>query len=136
MDETKGRPEGEVKHSELHCSFCGKNQREIRKLIAGPAVFICDECVRICEQIIKEETNKKEARAAEAVVERPPPPEPPRNEVARRRGLGGLALRLALGCSGEQGLPEILGTVAFCLANTLDPGCYEPPRSPDPKIAT
>ena len=39
----------------LHCSFCGKNQNEVAKLIAGPSVFICDECVELCMDIIKEE---------------------------------------------------------------------------------
>lgn len=43
----------------LHCSFCGKNQFEVKKLIAGPAVFICDECTEICLDIIKEEINEK-----------------------------------------------------------------------------
>ena len=41
----------------LHCSFCGKSQHEVRKLIAGPAVFICDECVELCTDIIREETQ-------------------------------------------------------------------------------
>ena len=45
-DETKGL---------LHCSFCGKSQHEVKKLIAGPTVFICDECVELCTDIIKEE---------------------------------------------------------------------------------
>ena len=39
----------------LYCSFCGKSQHEVRKLIAGPTVFICDECVELCMDIIKEE---------------------------------------------------------------------------------
>ena len=39
----------------LHCSFCGKSQHEVRKLIAGPSVYICDECVELCNDIIKEE---------------------------------------------------------------------------------
>jgi ATP-dependent Clp protease ATP-binding subunit ClpX len=43
----------------LHCSFCGKNQFEVKKLIAGPTVFICDECIEICLDIIKEEANEK-----------------------------------------------------------------------------
>ena len=43
----------------LHCSFCGKNQFEVKKLIAGPTVFICDECVEICLDIIKEESVEK-----------------------------------------------------------------------------
>jgi ATP-dependent protease Clp ATPase subunit len=41
----------------LYCSFCGKSQHEVRKLIAGPTVFICDECVELCMDIIKEETS-------------------------------------------------------------------------------
>lgn len=43
----------------LHCSFCGKNQFEVKKLIAGPSVLICDECVDICLDIIKEEAEEK-----------------------------------------------------------------------------
>ena len=39
----------------LYCSFCGKSQHDVRKLIAGPTVFICDECVELCMDIIKEE---------------------------------------------------------------------------------
>jgi ATP-dependent Clp protease ATP-binding subunit ClpX len=39
----------------LYCSFCGKSQHEVRKLIAGPSVFICDECVDLCNDIIREE---------------------------------------------------------------------------------
>jgi ATP-dependent Clp protease ATP-binding subunit ClpX len=51
--------------STLYCSFCGKSQHEVRKLIAGPTVFICDECVDLCNDIIREETktalvNKKD----------------------------------------------------------------------------
>ena len=44
----------------LFCSFCGKNQKEVKKLIAGPAVYICDECIQLCSEIIEEE-NEKEA---------------------------------------------------------------------------
>ena len=43
----------------LFCSFCGKKQTEVAKLIAGPAVYICDECIRLCGEIIDEETEKK-----------------------------------------------------------------------------
>lgn len=45
----------------LYCSFCGKNQHEVRKLIAGPGVFICDECVDLCNDIIQEEMEDKSA---------------------------------------------------------------------------
>lgn len=43
----------------LYCSFCGKSQHEVRKLIAGPSVFICDECVELCNDIIREEMEEK-----------------------------------------------------------------------------
>jgi len=43
----------------LSCSFCGKSQREVKKLIAGPAVYICDECIELCNDIIAEEANKQ-----------------------------------------------------------------------------
>ena len=42
----------------LYCSFCGKNQNEVRKLIAGPSVYICNECIDLCNDIIKEEINE------------------------------------------------------------------------------
>ncbi|MGD2030208.1 MAG: ATP-dependent Clp protease ATP-binding subunit ClpX [Desulfobacterales bacterium] len=42
----------------LFCSFCGKNQKEVQKLIAGPAVYICDECIQLCSEIIEEEREK------------------------------------------------------------------------------
>jgi len=41
----------------LYCSFCGKSQHEVRKLIAGPSVFVCDECIELCNDIIREENN-------------------------------------------------------------------------------
>src|SRR5215469_18695848 len=47
---------GETKKP-LLCSFCGKSQHEVRKLIAGPTVFICDECVELCKDIIHEQTK-------------------------------------------------------------------------------
>jgi ATP-dependent Clp protease ATP-binding subunit ClpX len=45
-------------HDNLFCSFCGKNQKEVKKLIAGPAVYICDECIQLCSEIIEEENDK------------------------------------------------------------------------------
>jgi ATP-dependent Clp protease ATP-binding subunit ClpX len=45
----------------LYCSFCGKSQHEVRKLIAGPSVFVCDECVELCNDIIREEIQEKSA---------------------------------------------------------------------------
>ena len=45
----------------LYCSFCGKGQNEVQKLIAGPSVYICEECVDLCNNIIEEELNINEA---------------------------------------------------------------------------
>ena len=49
----------------LYCSFCGKSQHEVRKLIAGPSVFVCDECVELCNDIIREELEEKAERTRE-----------------------------------------------------------------------
>ncbi|MEP2534130.1 ATP-dependent Clp protease ATP-binding subunit ClpX [Shimia sp.] len=51
----------------LYCSFCGKSQHEVRKLIAGPTVFICDECVELCMDIIREETKASGLKASDGV---------------------------------------------------------------------
>lgn len=51
----------------LYCSFCGKSQHEVRKLIAGPTVFICDECVELCNDIIKEESKGGLSKGGEGV---------------------------------------------------------------------
>jgi len=51
----------------LYCSFCGKSQHEVRKLIAGPTVFICDECVELCMDIIREETKSSLVKSSEGV---------------------------------------------------------------------
>ncbi|MGR3546328.1 MAG: ATP-dependent Clp protease ATP-binding subunit ClpX [Roseovarius sp.] len=51
----------------LYCSFCGKSQHEVRKLIAGPTVFICDECVELCMDIIREETKSAGIKSSEGI---------------------------------------------------------------------
>ena len=51
----------------LYCSFCGKSQHEVRKLIAGPTVFICDECVELCMDIIREETKTTGLKSSDGV---------------------------------------------------------------------
>jgi ATP-dependent Clp protease ATP-binding subunit ClpX len=59
VDDTRGKhDEGKL----LYCSFCGKSQHEVRKLIAGPSVFVCDECVELCNDIIREELEEKQER--------------------------------------------------------------------------
>jgi len=54
----------EQHHGNLSCSFCGKGQRDVRKLIAGPTVYICDECIRLCNDIIAEEGEREDGRPA------------------------------------------------------------------------
>ena len=51
----------------LVCSFCGKSQKEVKKLIAGPTVYICDECIALCNDIIAEEFEAEEAEARPAI---------------------------------------------------------------------
>ncbi|GAA3914022.1 ATP-dependent Clp protease ATP-binding subunit ClpX [Litoribacillus peritrichatus] len=60
-DETKNK--GDDNGKLLYCSFCGKSQHEVKKLIAGPSVFICDECVDLCNDIIREEVQEAEAES-------------------------------------------------------------------------
>ncbi len=60
-DETRGRGADDGKL--LYCSFCGKSQHEVRKLIAGPSVFVCDECVELCNDIIREELENRAEKA-------------------------------------------------------------------------
>ncbi|VTQ73068.1 ATP-dependent protease ATP-binding subunit ClpX [Pseudomonas aeruginosa] len=55
---------GEDNGKLLYCSFCGKSQHEVRKLIAGPSVFICDECVDLCNDIIREEVQEAQAESS------------------------------------------------------------------------
>lgn len=55
----------------LYCSFCGKSQHEVRKLIAGPSVFICDECVELCNDIIWEEIQERSISGATSVLPAP-----------------------------------------------------------------
>ncbi len=62
MADGKGKDEG---GKLLYCSFCGKNQNEVRKLIAGPSVYICDECVDLCNDIIREEVLEADAESDE-----------------------------------------------------------------------
>jgi ATP-dependent Clp protease ATP-binding subunit ClpX len=68
-EDENGTEEGEKL---LYCSFCGKSQHEVRKLIAGPSVFVCDECVDLCNDIIKEETQEDPAKGP---IRRLPNPE-------------------------------------------------------------
>jgi ATP-dependent Clp protease ATP-binding subunit ClpX len=58
-------------HGNLQCSFCGKSQKEVKKLIAGPTVYICDECIGLCNDIIAEEVDREENVAAGTPLPKP-----------------------------------------------------------------
>ena len=60
-------PQSTESKNTLYCSFCGKSQHEVKKLIAGPTVFICDECVELCMDIIREENKSAMVRSREGV---------------------------------------------------------------------
>src|SRR5258705_3175906 len=62
---------GDDRTGNLVCSFCGKSQDEVRKLIAGPTVYICDECIDLCNDIIAEETDSEEAFSQSSAVPKP-----------------------------------------------------------------
>ncbi|GGD56446.1 ATP-dependent protease ATP-binding subunit ClpX [Lacimicrobium alkaliphilum] len=62
---------GEGDNKLLYCSFCGKSQHEVRKLIAGPSVFICDECVELCNDIIREEIKEIAPKKKQSALPKP-----------------------------------------------------------------
>jgi ATP-dependent Clp protease ATP-binding subunit ClpX len=62
---------GADKGTDLLCSFCGKSQSEVKKLIAGPGVYICDECIELCNDIIAEEYEKEEAKQTRLSIPEP-----------------------------------------------------------------
>jgi len=64
---SKDTTNGESSKNTLYCSFCGKSQHEVRKLIAGPTVFICDECVELCMDIIREENKTSMVKSNDGV---------------------------------------------------------------------
>ncbi len=64
---SKDTTTGESSKNTLYCSFCGKSQHEVRKLIAGPTVFICDECVELCMDIIREENKTSMVKSSDGV---------------------------------------------------------------------
>ncbi len=66
MSKVSGGNGGDSKNT-LYCSFCGKSQHEVRKLIAGPTVFICDECVELCMDIIREENKSSMVKSGDGV---------------------------------------------------------------------
>ena len=92
MPEKKGGSSEKV----LYCSFCGKSQHEVKKLIAGPSVFICDECIELCNDIIRDEVPADSPAALEWMTERA--------EILLRRL--GLAYRVLLMSTREMGFVQ------------------------------
>ena len=62
---------GDERTGNLVCSFCGKSQDEVRKLIAGPTVYICDECIDLCNDIMAEECDQEEGLTSTSAVPKP-----------------------------------------------------------------
>ncbi len=71
MSDDKHDKGGDDNGKLLYCSFCGKSQHEVRKLIAGPSVFVCDECVELCNDIISEEVEDKASSLGESKLPTP-----------------------------------------------------------------
>src|SRR3954449_4648902 len=69
-------------HGNLSCSFCGKGQREVGKLIAGPTVYICDECIKVCSDILAKLAEREKKKNRRAVA--PPPGRQPRSSSGAR----------------------------------------------------
>ena len=87
----------------LLCAFCGKSLREVRRLIAGPKVHICDECIDLCNDVIEEEQAALEGSPAE-----------------KAERLAGLASRLAFACREEPVIPRDVADRASALAEEIE----------------
>ncbi len=88
----------------LYCSFCGKSQHEVRKLIAGPTVFICDECVELCMDIIREENTSSLAKSRDGI----PTPKEIRKVLSPRAGEENDEQKHALRDDDDQ-RPDVIG---------------------------
>ena len=78
----------------VKCSFCGKPQEAVKKIIAGPGVYICDECISVCENILEEEIYDNEEETV--LVEETPTPEEIKNiyDVSKMEGFKGKVILL------------------------------------------
>jgi len=104
------------KKNTLYCSWCGKSQHEVSKLIAGPTVFICDECVELCMDIIKEEDRQKQRVSADSYPEFCGVEIPPIFVTGKRRPGSIEVLSLLARTSGElEDVPEKIGHAIIML---------------------
>lgn len=105
MSNTKqGRKSGNERL--LYCTFCNKSQHEVRKLIAGPSVFICDECVDLCNDIIREEIEEKSATA-------------PRNRLPRPREINDILDEYVI---GQEQAKKVLSVAVYNHYKRLEQG--------------
>ena len=102
---------------ELSCSFCGKGQREVRRLIAGPSVFICDECVELCNEIIAEERERDDLTV-------------PKNRLPRPAEIKGILDQYVI---GQEQAKKILSVAVYNhykrIDRTISPGDVELQKS-------
>jgi hypothetical protein len=104
----------------LYCSFCGKSQHEVRKLIAGPEVFICDECVELCTDIVEPDNDKELFRLMKGDEETGRPADPPLFELARGMSTEELAHYVERGRKGVERNRRALQSIQRRLARRDD----------------
>jgi hypothetical protein len=106
-------------HGVIKCSFCSKGQREVRKLIAGPQVYICDECISLCTDILIEEragemSAASEAKRVDAEAKRAA------WEAFASKDVQAAAARLIKACEADARVPRLITDLAVALAVALD----------------
>ena len=107
-----GHHEEEEHQGALSCSFCGKSPREVAKFIAGPQVYICDECVSLCVDILIEESAGEISAAAAA--------QRAKWEVLASKDAPQAAARLIEACKADPRVPQVITDLAVALAAALD----------------
>jgi hypothetical protein len=106
--------DGSDSKNTLYCSFCGKSQHEVRKLIAGPTVFICDECVELCMDIIGEENKSSLVKSRDGI--------PTPREI--RKVLNGSRLALSVGRVCGMNASKLFGLVGQATACCVARGAW------------
>jgi hypothetical protein len=110
--DTTGHQEDGKHHGAISCSFCGKGQRDVRKLVAGPKVYICDECISLCTDIMIEERAGELSAAAEA--------QRTEWEALAPKDAQAAAARLVKACEADPRVPQVIADLAVALAVALD----------------
>jgi len=108
-----GNHEEGKNHGALSCSFCGKGREDIWRLIAGPEVYICDECVSLCADIMIEESAGEMSAAAEGQRAK-------WQVLASALSAKAAAARLVEACEADPRVPRVITDLAVALAASLD----------------